>query len=395
MKKVYIVVLLIISWALSGCGSASTPTAIPTISLNGISNSANATPVPHGSQSSGQSVTASGTVITAQDVQLAFSLTGSVSQVHVTEGSQVHTGDILVELDNASIQMEVEQVQRTLRELTSQGAIAAAEQEVATAQKNYDDAKKKVDSINNRHADSVTINYLKDQVTLAQAALDRARDAYSETSGYSSVDPIRAKAATNLYNAQKAYNTAVGNLSWYADQPSANDVALAKANFDSAAAALQEAQWYLSELKGESIPANATGQELATLQQARDNLKSAQDRLAHTQLHASISGVVTLVNAVAGEYVVPGQTIVAISDVNNLKVITKDLSERDIPKVSVGENTSVLVEALNVEVPGHVESISSVADTLGGDVVYKTTVTLDSLPDGIRSGMSVTVNFMP
>jgi len=36
-----------------------------------------------------------------------------------------------------------------------------------------------------------------------------------------------------------------------------------------------------------------------------------------------------------------------------------------------------------------------VADTLGGDVIYKTTIALDSLPDGIRSGMSVTVNYLP
>jgi hypothetical protein len=34
-----------------------------------------------------------------------------------------------------------------------------------------------------------------------------------------------------------------------------------------------------------------------------------------------------------------------------------------------------------------------VADTLGGDVVYKTTIEIDSPPDGLRAGMSVDVQY--
>jgi len=198
-----------------------------------------------------------------------------------------------------------------------------------------------------------------------------------------------------LYDTQQAYNRAVSNLDWYANPPSANDVALANADLDSASAALQEAQWYLSELKGESIPSDATGTQLAELQQAHDTLKSAQDRLAHTRLLSPFSGTITTVNIVAGEYVSPGQMIAALSDVANLKVETTDLSERDVAKVSVGQNVNVLVEPLNVDIKGHVITIASVADTLGGDVVYKTTIALDELPEGIRAGMSVTVQYQP
>ena len=55
----------------------------------------------------------------------------------------------------------------------------------------------------------------------------------------------------------------------------------------------------------------------------------------------------------------------------------------------------MFVEALDVEITGTVESISSVAETLGGDVIYKTTIALDELPEGIRAGMSVTVQYEP
>ena len=253
--------------------------------------------------------------------------------------------------------------QRTVRELTSPAAIASAEQAVANLQKTYEGAKRKADSLGLRHADNVTIDYLKAQLVLAQSALDRARDDYKRTGRLASVDPIRATAATNLYNAQRAYNIALGNLNWYTEQPSANDVALTTANFDSASAALQEAQWYLAELKDESIPPDATGSQLTQLQQARDNLKAAQNNLEHTRLLAPIPGVITEMNMVAGEYVTPGQMLAAVSDVSNLQVVTTDLSERDVPNVNIGQSATISVEALNVEITGHVISISSVADT--------------------------------
>jgi multidrug resistance efflux pump len=382
--------MVVTALLLSACSGNVSPTAIPTVVLDG-GNENTAAPVSNSGNNDGGTIIASAVVVPVQEVQLAFSLPGSIKKVYVAAGDQVKAGDLLAELENASIQLEVEAAQRTERELTSAAAIAAAEQAVANAQKTYDDAKKKVDSVQNRHADNVTINYLEDQVTLAQDALDRARDAYKQTGGRSDRDPLRARAATNLYNAQKAYNTALGNLNWYANPPSENDIAITTANFDAASAALQEAQWYLSELKGESIPAEATGMQLAQLQQARASLQAAQDKLEQTQLRSSISGVVTTVDIVAGEYVVPGQVLIAISDVNNLQVKTTDLSERDITKVQVGAPARILVDALSQEFEGEVLGISPVATTLGGDVVYEVTIAFTEQPEGLLGGMSAEV----
>jgi len=393
MKKVYLLLIVfVIALAASACGSGNNTQAIPTVVLDGGTTSGSPTQSVAPSVSSGD-VTASGIVVPVQDAQLAFAMAGDIQKVNVAEGDLVKAGDVLAELDNTAVQAEVNQAERTVRELTSPAAIAAAEQAVANNQKTYEDAKKKVDSINNRHADNTTINYLKDQVTLAQNALDHARDVYKRTGGLSNVDPARAQSGTNLYNAQQAYNRALSNLDWYANPPSANDVALATADFDAASAALQEAKWYVSELKGETVPADATGEKLTQLQQARDTLDAAQNKLDHTRLVAPFAGVITAVNLVAGEYASPGQAVIAISDVVNLQVITTDLSERDVANVSVGQSTSVFVEALGKEVTGHVLTISNVADTLGGDVVYKTTIALDELPEGIRAGMSVTVQY--
>jgi multidrug efflux pump subunit AcrA (membrane-fusion protein) len=394
MKRNLWMLVLVFVLVLSACSQTTTATPLPTVVLDG--GSANSpTAQPAAQVSGGGLITASGVVMPIQEAQLAFALGGNIKKVYVGSGDLVKVGDVLAELDNDAVQAEVDQAQRTVRELTSQAAVAAAEQAVATSQITYDDAKKKVASITYDRADQATLDYYDAQLVLAQDALDRAKEVYRKTSDLSSADPIRARANANLFNSQMAYNRALSDLTWYAGKPSENDIAEATANFDAATAALQEAKWYLSELKGESIPADATGTQLARLEQARDALKTAQDKLDHTRLLSPISGAVTTVNIVAGEYVTPGQVVITLSDVANLQVVTKDLSERDVPNISVGQNVKVSVDALNVEITGHVESISSVADTLGGDVIYKTTIALDNLPDGVRAGMSVTVQFLP
>jgi hypothetical protein len=74
-------------------------------------------------------------------------------------------------------------------------------------------------------------------------------------------------------------------------------------------------------------------------------------------------------------------------------VQTTDLSERDVPQVKVGQPVTLLVKALNQDLTGRVSEIAPLSDTLGGDVVYQTTIDLDTQPAGLRPGMSVTVTF--
>ena len=82
-----------------------------------------------------------------------------------------------------------------------------------------------------------------------------------------------------------------------------------------------------------------------------------------------------------------------LSDVSKLQVETTDLSERDVPNVKVGQTVTVTIKALGQNVAGKVVSISPVSTTLGGDVVHKTTIDLDTTPDNLRAGMSVDVAF--
>jgi multidrug resistance efflux pump len=142
------------------------------------------------------------------------------------------------------------------------------------------------------------------------------------------------------------------------------------------------------------------GPDPAALEQAQARLKNAQDQaeaarsnLVNLQLKAPIAGTVTQVNTHSGEWVIPGQPVLSLADLDHLRIETTDLSERDVPKIEIGQPVTILVEALDQNVAGHVIQIAPLADTLGGDVVYKTTIDLDKPTPGLRAGMSVEVQF--
>src|SRR6185436_10327422 len=104
-----IISISILAFLLSACGSTATPTV--------VLDSGNANQPVQVSHSNDGDVVASAIVVPVQEAQLGFSLSGSIKKVHVAAGDQVKAGDLLAELDNVSIQLEVEAAQRTVREL--------------------------------------------------------------------------------------------------------------------------------------------------------------------------------------------------------------------------------------------------------------------------------------
>jgi HlyD family secretion protein len=126
---------------------------------------------------------------------------------------------------------------------------------------------------------------------------------------------------------------------------------------------------------------------------AENQLAAAQAVLEHLTIKAPFSGVVSKVNFHSGEWVVAGQPVLTLADVAHLRVETSDLSERDVPRLSLDQPVTVFVKALNQNLSGRVSLIAPLADTLGGDVVYKITIELDTIPTALRAGMSVEVQF--
>jgi HlyD family secretion protein len=132
----------------------------------------------------------------------------------------------------------------------------------------------------------------------------------------------------------------------------------------------------------------------AKVQQAQATLESAQAFLTQGTLLAPYNGTVVQVNVAPGEFVQPSQVVAVIGDLEHLQIETTDLSERDIAQVKIGQSATAFVEALNTELNGKVTTITPMADTVGGDVVYKVTITLDEQPEGLLWGMNTEVKIM-
>jgi len=129
-------------------------------------------------------------------------------------------------------------------------------------------------------------------------------------------------------------------------------------------------------------------QELIVAQKAQD---TAQAELTRTRLVAPFAATVISIGVHPGEYVQPGQVVIVLAKLDDLKIETIDLSELNVSAVQVGQLASVYVEALGKEFQGRVSAISPVSDTIGSDVFFKVTVQLEEQPSGLLWGMSTDV----
>jgi HlyD family secretion protein len=156
-----------------------------------------------------------------------------------------------------------------------------------------------------------------------------------------------------------------------------------------------EAKDYLAALKGEELPANATGTSLNAFEQAKLDVQTAQATLDSLQLVAPISGMITAVSAGLGDTVASG-TIITISDVSK---VTLDfyLDETDFDKVAVGYPVSVVFDSLpDSTFTGKVTSVDPSLSDQNGTSLIKGTAVLDSISPATRDtlllGMSAAVD---
>jgi multidrug efflux pump subunit AcrA (membrane-fusion protein) len=379
---------LVLTLALAAC-AGGTPAAIPTVILG------NQATTPNPTNSSAGGITASGVVIADRQVEMAFSLPGVVKLVQVAAGDQVQAGQLLVQLDDAAQQIQLEQVNLALQELTSPEAIANAKLAVTKAQSDVINAQY---AVNNQLYWKNT-SLIQDQysnLVIAKENLDQAQAAYDNANvgGYIN-NAGEAALYQALYKAQQAYNNAEYYYSLYSQKPTQRQLDEAQATLDLANASLANAQTYVAVLTGSEIPENASGSALQAYQQAKLAVQTAQNALDDTRLMAPFPGEIASINVSVGDYVSPGKVILVLSDIKNLHVETSDLSELDVPGVAVGQAVSVSIKALSKDITGKVTAISPLADSLGGDVVYPVTIALDEIPSDLRAGMSVTVYFIP
>jgi multidrug resistance efflux pump len=242
----------------------------------------------------------------------------------------------------------------------------------------------------------VRIKNTEGEIDLAKKALARAKDTYRLVARLEDGNERKAAALVAMTNAQLYLDNLVKKYNWYTGSPDAIDSGIIQSDFDAAKANLQEAEWYLSALKGGQIPADATGAQLTQLQQAKDDLAVAQKKLDDTRLTASFSGTITDVNVSLGQFVGPETSAAQLADFSQWYVETSDLTEVDVVNVAEGQDVAITLDSLpDAELKGSVVSIGQNFTERQGDIVYQVKILLADQNPAIRWGMTAQVNFQP
>jgi multidrug efflux pump subunit AcrA (membrane-fusion protein) len=304
-------------------------------------------------------------------------------------------GDEQLQASLSAADLAILTAQQNLSTLNDGAKLAAAQAQldVVKAQKTLSDAKQHRLVLNYRGS-AEQIAAANAGYILAQDHVDDLQKAYNSVSNRPENDAGRALALSNLEAAKSARDRSLYNLNWYKGTPDPKDIAEADANVAIDQAQLDTAQAHLDKVKNGPDP-DQVALINATLKNAQDQAAAVKASLDKLTLKAPFDATISAVNVAAGEIITPGQVLLTLIDLSKLHVETTDLSERDVPQVAVGQTVKVQVKPLNQVITGRVSAISNLADTLGGDVVYKTTIDLDSQPAGLRQGMSVTVQFDP
>jgi multidrug efflux pump subunit AcrA (membrane-fusion protein) len=380
-------VLVLLGALLAGC-SAATPGAISTLAVTLAPTSA----ADAASTVGGGGVTASAEVVPAQWAQLSFAASGEVAGLTVREGQSVQTGDVLANLgDQAQLaaQLKASQealgsAQKALDDLAASAplTLAEAQQAVVNDQKRLDDAQKSLKQKDYHRCDQDTIDLYYSRLQDAEKAL---KDLKEDTGDRTTVH------LQKIYDAESAYNTAQANYLYcirYTDE----EIAESNAEYNVAQASLAQSQARLERLiRTKGVDPSEEARLTAAISSAQAALEAAQLAVERAALKAPFGGTVVEVAVVRGQVVNAGQPVLTLADLSSLQVVTTDLSERDAPRVQVGQTARVTLAALGGRYTGKVVTVAQRATTIGGDVVYPVTIQLDELPAGLLWGMSATV----
>jgi len=337
-------------------------------------------------------VTASGSIEPAEEVNLSFDLPGRVAGVAVDLGDQVQEGQPLAwletdELERAVAQAEINLRQAELRlerlqEPADEADIRQAEHAVAQAAAALEVAQLNLTSV-------LSSTLLNETLEDAQSALEDAQNRYEAR-----LDEYE-RGETDYYfvdQARDAYEDALLAFSRIQQQADLQ-VENARNEVERAQQVYQEAQDNLQRLLEGAEPEEIESARL-DVEVAQLALEKAQRDLEKATLVAPFDGVVAAVNITAGEMTSAGQPAVALVDPSSFR-ITVSVDEIDVANVEVGLPVEVTVDALPDQVlTGTVERIGPAGTVDEGAVVYPVVVSLDPTDLPLRAGMSATAVIM-
>ncbi len=327
-----------------------------------------------------RTVSALGTVLADEVVNVSFQTSGQVAEVLVESGDYVVAGDVIARLADETQRIDYEQarlaLERANNNLTDllgpvdENDIQIAEANLASARGAYSSAANTVSQAD---------------IEAAQLRYDRAMHSWEELEHQRRVsgglDQPEEYTLIEAQIGEASFNAEIARLE-LAQLQTSN-----RGNLAEAGARIALRQRELEQLLAGPSQSEITGAQIA-LQQAEARLRDAEVALNRTVLVAPMDGLVTSVDIEIAQPVIPGTGVIEISDVTPLG-LTASMDEVDIGQIEAGMPAYVELDALpDVQLPTSVNRIEILGVEAESVVSYYTSFTLDRLDPRVRLGMT-------
>ena len=357
------------------------------------------TPVPISAPLPVDAVIAEGHLVPNDDLTLSFTVRGKVAEILVAEGEMVGEGNVLIRLADreqaeaalSAAQLELITAQQAFDDLLRTEGLGRSEawQAYMDAQDARGKAEKKWEDLNLDNIDD-DIEDAKADVEDRKEDLDDAQEEFDKYKDLDEDNSNRKNAEDDLEDAQEDYNQAIRDL-----EKEIRRRDTVRAALDETLAAEAEAR------RKYELTLDGPDTEKLTLLEARLNnakaqVASAESTLANFELKAPFDGEIMDINVSVNEMVGPETWAVIVADTSQWYIETSDLTELEVVDVAVGQNVSILADALpGVEMSGVVDEISQSFKSQGGDILYTVRIKVDDVDPRMRWGMTVEVTFEP
>jgi membrane fusion protein (multidrug efflux system) len=268
---------------------------------------------------------------------------GTVVRVLVEDNQFVRSGDLLLELDTADLEVAVAQ---------ALAAVAQAEAAFAAEQPNVS-----ITATSNR----TSVQVAEDEVANAQADLEAAQRDLEQAEANDRFAQQQRQRATQLLASQTIPQAEFDQRATAAEVTRAA-VAAARKHVEQRVARLQTAQARLAEARS-NAPRQLVSREAglsvrqANLELARAQLRQAQLNLGYAKVLAPVAGIVGKRSVNLGDRVQPGQQLMSLTQ-NGTLWVTANFRETQIEHMQPGQPVSVHVDAVDRDYDGSVDSFA-------------------------------------
>jgi HlyD family secretion protein len=342
-------------------------------------------------------ISAPGQMVETQNQLLHMQVEGQLEEVLVQPGDEVEEGQVLARIGGVETFEAVEaaawlallQAQQELDDLIANAPKDTADAQLALleAEKALKKAQTKVESLKYPRASQERLDAVYNDYQAALQEVAEAQNSFNNYINLPDYDDRRISALNRLTQAQTLRDQELATYNYLSGKPTETDVKQADIELERAQAAFDIAQrsWERVQNGPDAMKLDLAKAKVADLE-AKHN--AAEADLENLELKAPFSGVVTQVDARAGDRVTLNTPILSLTNPQALEAEVT-VVEEDWPLIEAGQTALLYLDAsTTADLTGEVTRV--VPMRVSNDrPVYPVYIQPDNLPDGIAPGMTV------